>query len=140
MKGCLVRSLGSQNLLLKLETILSWTHLFVALSMEPGVPNPHWTTQLQWLISLGMFDIQVFVMSMSRFRVQPRKGHLLESRGSLATLPISLREPSEFEHMSLITHLSRINTLTGQDLFIAMQRNMYPLRNTWKVCCHHPLC
>ena len=32
--------------------------------------------QLQWLISLGRFDIAVHVMSLSRFRAQPMKGHL----------------------------------------------------------------
>ena len=32
--------------------------------------------QLQWPISLGRFDIAVHVMSLSRFRAQPRKGHL----------------------------------------------------------------
>jgi len=31
---------------------------------------------LQWLISLGRFDICTAVMSMSRFRIAPRKGHL----------------------------------------------------------------
>ena len=31
--------------------------------------------QLQWLISLGHFDIAVHIMSLSRFRAQPRKGH-----------------------------------------------------------------
>ena len=32
--------------------------------------------QLQWLIALGRFDIQAQVITMSRFRAQPRKGHL----------------------------------------------------------------
>ena len=32
--------------------------------------------QLQWLITLGRFDIQAQVITMSRFRTQPRKGHL----------------------------------------------------------------
>ena len=32
--------------------------------------------QLQWLIILGRFDIQAQVITMSRFRAQPRKGHL----------------------------------------------------------------
>ena len=32
--------------------------------------------QLQWLISLGCFDIAVHVMSLSRLRAQHRKGHL----------------------------------------------------------------
>ena len=32
--------------------------------------------QLQWLITLGRFDIQTQVITMSRFRAQPRQGHL----------------------------------------------------------------
>ena len=32
--------------------------------------------QLQWLITLGRFDILAQVITMSRFRAQPRKGHL----------------------------------------------------------------
>ena len=46
--------------------------------------------QLQWLISLGHFDIAVCVMSLSRFRAQPRKGHLDRAKrivGYLLFLP-----------------------------------------------------
>ena len=46
--------------------------------------------QLQWLISLGRFDIAVHVMSLSRFRAQPRKGHLDRAKrivGYLLFLP-----------------------------------------------------
>ena len=46
--------------------------------------------QLQWLISLGPFDIAVHVMSLSRFRAQPRKGHLDRAKrivGYLLFLP-----------------------------------------------------
>ena len=46
--------------------------------------------QLQWLISLGRFDIVVHVMSLSRFRAQPRKGHLDRAKrivGYLLFLP-----------------------------------------------------
>ena len=32
--------------------------------------------QLNWLSGLGRFDIAVHVMTMSRFRQQPRIGHL----------------------------------------------------------------
>ena len=32
--------------------------------------------ELQWLITLGRFDIQTAVMTMSSFRAQPRFGHL----------------------------------------------------------------
>ena len=46
--------------------------------------------QLQWLISLGRFDIAVHVMSLSWFRAQPRKGHLDRAKrivGYLLFLP-----------------------------------------------------
>ena len=46
--------------------------------------------QLQWLISLGCFDIAVHVMSLSRFRAQPRKGRLDRAKrivGYLLFLP-----------------------------------------------------
>ena len=46
--------------------------------------------QLQWLISLARFDIAVHVMSLSRFRTQPRKGHLDRAKrivGYLLFLP-----------------------------------------------------
>ena len=46
--------------------------------------------QLQWLISPGHFDIAVHVMSLSRFRTQPRKGHLDRAKkigGYLLFLP-----------------------------------------------------
>jgi hypothetical protein len=31
---------------------------------------------LQWAVSLGRFDIQTATMTMSRFRLAPRQGHL----------------------------------------------------------------
>ena len=46
--------------------------------------------QLQWLISPGYFDIAVHVMSLSRFRAQPKKGHLDRAKrivGYLLFLP-----------------------------------------------------
>ena len=47
-------------------------------------------SQLQWLISLGRFDIAVHTMSLSRFRAQPQTGHLDRVKrifGYLAYLP-----------------------------------------------------
>ena len=46
--------------------------------------------QLIWLAGLGRFDIAVHVMTMSRFRQQPRVGHLTRfkrSMGCLANFP-----------------------------------------------------
>ena len=31
---------------------------------------------LQWVVSIGRFDVQTAVMTLSSFRVAPRKGHL----------------------------------------------------------------
>ena len=47
-------------------------------------------SQLQWLISLGRFDIVVHTMSLSRYRAQPQKGHSDRVKrifGYLAYLP-----------------------------------------------------
>ena len=44
-----------------------------------GESNQHYLTmigQLQWLVTLGRFDIHAQVTTMSRFRSAPRKGHL----------------------------------------------------------------
>ena len=46
--------------------------------------------QLKLFVSLGRFDMHVFVMSLSRFRAQPRKGHHARAKrvfGYLAYLP-----------------------------------------------------
>ena len=46
--------------------------------LERQEVNHHLTMvgQLQWLITLGRFDVQAQVITMSRFRAQPRQGHL----------------------------------------------------------------
>ena len=63
--------------------------------------------QHQWLISLGRFDIAVHVMSLSRFRAQPRKGHntLIEPKGLLDIYCSYLMEQSDSELGSLTSHL-----------------------------------
>ena len=42
--------------------------------------------QLQWFISLGHFDIDAHVMSLSGFRVQPRRGHLDRAKRNIGYL------------------------------------------------------
>ena len=67
--------------------------------------------QLQWLISLGRFDIAVHVMSLSRFRAQPRKGHLDRAKrivGYLLFLPDGAIRFRTGEPDSLIPEGSRI--------------------------------
>ena len=59
----------------------------------PGLCDEHQTNQLQtlvgqlqWLISPGHVDIAVHVMSLSRFRAQPRKGHLDRTKRTVGYL------------------------------------------------------
>ena len=41
----------------------------------------------QWAISLGRFDIHTSVMSMSRFRIAPRQGHMDRMKRIYGYLP-----------------------------------------------------
>ena len=61
--------------------------------------------QLQWLISLGRFDIAVHVMSLSRFRAQPRKGHLDSAKRIIGYLLFLPDGASDSELGSLTSHL-----------------------------------
>ena len=61
--------------------------------------------QLQWLISLGRFDIAVHVMSLSRFRAQPRKGTFIEPKGLLDISCSYLMVQSDSELGNLTSHL-----------------------------------
>ena len=61
--------------------------------------------QLQWLISLGRFHIAVHVMSLSRFRAQPRKETLIEPKGLLDIYFSYLMVQLDSELGSLTSHL-----------------------------------
>ena len=56
--------------------------------LEGQQVNPFLTMadQLQWLITLGRFDIKVQAISMSRVRAAPRQGHLERLKGSMHML------------------------------------------------------
>ena len=73
MRGCSTRNQESPGHHLKEEIILKLD--------TSELCDDHQTKQfqtligqLQWLISLGRFDIAVHVMSLSRFRAQPQEG------------------------------------------------------------------
>ena len=46
------------------------------LSLEDQKKYQSMISALQWVVSLGRFDIAPAVMTMSRFRAEPRQGHL----------------------------------------------------------------
>ena len=62
--------------------------------------------QLQWLISLGCFDIAVHVMSLSRLReLNPGRDTLTEPKGLLDIYCSYLMVQSDSELGSLTSHL-----------------------------------
>ena len=61
--------------------------------------------QLQWLISPGYFDIAVHVMSLSRFRAQPKKGHLDRAKRIVGYLLFLPDGAIRFRTGSLTSHL-----------------------------------
>ena len=72
--------------------------------------------QLQWLISLGRFDIAVHSMSLSRYRAQPQRDILTESKGSLVIWHICVKVQSDSGQGSQTSQTSKIKNLTGQEL------------------------
>ena len=74
--------------------------------------------QLQWLVTLGRFDIHAQVATMSRFRAAPRQGHmdrlkriystmylmilkLLITRGNITLMPKEATQEKEKENLKL---------------------------------------
>ena len=81
--------------------------------------------QLIWLSRLGRFDIAVHVMTMSRFRQQPRIGHLERLKkivGYLANFPL---EPygSDSMNQTTLTYLTR--NMIGRELFMEEQKKKF---------------
>ena len=78
--------------------------------------------ELIWLSGLGRFDIAVHIMTMSRFRQQPRIGHLENLKKTIGYL-------ENFPHGSLRFRLHEpdyspyhIENMTGRGLFMKVQR------------------
>ena len=80
LKETYIRFFLIQNLLKVLKHLMKKFHPELDISeILEGQEVNHYLTmvgQLQWLITLGRFDIQAKVITLSRIRAQPRKGHL----------------------------------------------------------------
>ena len=72
--------------------------------------------QLQWLISLGHVDIAVHGMSLSRFRAQPRKGHLDRAKRIVGYLFSYLMVQSDLELGSLTSHPWKTKNMIGPEV------------------------
>ena len=83
--------------------------------------------QLQWLITLGRFDIQAQVITMSRFRAQPRKGHQERLKQIYAYVVRTKAMQSGLEQQNLIIFIYLIKILIGLILFMVMYRKLYQM-------------
>ena len=78
--------------------------------------------QLQWAITLGRYDILAQVMSMSRFRLAHKIGHLERMKrlyGYLAT-PNTVLSGIEPKNLIILTYQSR--NMNGPGLFMEMSK------------------
>ena len=78
--------------------------------------------QLQWLVSLGRFDLHAQVATMSNSRAAPRKG---DSKGS-TPMPLGLRIMQlGLDMINLITPSYQIKILTGHTLYTVMSTKSF---------------
>ena len=76
--------------------------------------------QLQWMATLGRFDIHAQVATMSRFRAAPRQGHMDRLKG-FTPMPLGLRIMQlglELNNLTIPSYLIKI--LTGHTLYMVM--------------------
>ena len=81
--------------------------------------------QLQWLVTLGRFDIHAQVSTMSRFRAAPRQGYMdrLKRIYSYAITTKDYAIRFRTEHLTIPFYLIKI--LTGHTLYIVMSTKSF---------------
>ena len=83
--------------------------------------------QLQWLVTLGRFDLHAQVGTMSRFRAAPRQGRMDRLKGS-TTMPLGLRIMklgSELTNLVIPSYQTKI--LIGHILYMVMAKKSFLL-------------
>ena len=81
--------------------------------------------QLQWLVTLGRFDIHAQVATMSRFRAAPRQGHMnrLKRIYSLPLGPRTMQLGLGLNNLTIPSFLIKI--LTGHTLYMVMSMKSF---------------
>ena len=81
--------------------------------------------QLQWLVTVGRFDLHAQVATMSRFRAAPRQGHMTDLKGSIS-MPLGLGIIKlGLELINLITPSYQIKIVTGHTLYMVMSMKSF---------------
>ena len=81
--------------------------------------------QLQWLVTLGRFDIHAQVATMSRFRAAPRQGHMDRFKRiysyAIRTKDYAIRLRSD--QPAILSYLTKI--LIGHTLYMVMSKKSF---------------
>ena len=82
-------------------------------------------SQLQWLVTLGRFDLHAQVATMPRFRAAPRQGHMdrLKRIYSYATRTTDYAFRFRTDQPDYSSY--QIKILTGRTLYIVMSTNSF---------------
>ena len=80
--------------------------------------------QLQWLVTLGRFDLHAQVTTMSRIRAAPRQGHM-DRLKRIYSYDIRTKDEIGLELISLIIPSYQIKILTGHTLYMAMSTKSF---------------
>ena len=83
--------------------------------------------QLQWLITLGRFDIQAQVITMSRFQAQPRHGHLERLKRIYAYVIRTKDYATRFRTTEPDYSYLPFQNLIGLILFMVMYKKSYQM-------------
>ena len=86
--------------------------------------------ELQWAITLGRYDILAHVMSLSRFRLAPKIGHLERMKRIYGYLARQSTMPSDMGPKKLITPIYQNKNMNGLELFMEICQRRNPKRNT----------
>ena len=79
--------------------------------------------QLQWLVTLGRFDIHAQVATMSRFRAAPRQGHMDRLKRIYSYAIRTMQLDLELNNLTIPFYLSKI--LTGHTLYMVMSKKSF---------------
>ena len=81
--------------------------------------------QLQWLVTLGRFDIHAQVATMSRFRAAPRQGHMdrLKQFTPMPLRPRIMQLGLGLNNLTIPSSLTKI--LTGHTLYMVMSTKSF---------------
>jgi hypothetical protein len=82
---------------------------------------------LQWIVTIGRFDIHTVVMTMSGFCINPEIGHLERLRHIWLLIENEVRVNSHQEQRNLIIQIYRTTSMIGRMQYMAIPKKCYQM-------------